>query len=164
MKKLSILGIALMAFPLAAAAQEQAAPVEVSEAYARSANPATGAVFMQLANTGDQECTLSGATSDVAERVELHTHREEDGVMKMVAADPIAIAPGAHHELARGADHVMLLGLHEPLANADELALTLDFGDCGTVETVVAVDNDRAAGGHDHGDDDHGHDDGHANH
>lgn len=163
MNKLSVLGIALLAFPLALSAQEPTAPIEVSEGYARSANPATGAAFMRLANTGDAECTLTRAASDVAERVELHTHREEDGVMKMVPADPIALAPGAQHELLRGGDHIMLLGLHSPITNGDELSLTLDFGDCGTVETVVTVDNDRTPAD---GGDDHGHDDqsGHANH
>ena len=100
---------------------------------------------MVIANPRHQDCTLTGVSGDMAERIELHTHQEVDGVMKMQKIEGgIAIPAGGEHALARGGDHVMLMGLTSPLAQGDRVALTLDFGDCGTQQVEAAVDNDRA--------------------
>lgn len=141
MKKLMFAAAAAALLPLSAFADSA---MTAQDPYARSANPKSGAVFMTLTNGGETACTLAGASTEVADRAELHTHREEDGMMKMVPADPIVIAPGESHALARGGDHVMLMGLKQPLENGQQVALTLDFGDCGKVDVTAGVDNDRA--------------------
>lgn len=116
----------------------------VRDAYARSANPQTGAAFMVIENHRDIDCRLTGASSDAAAVVELHTHVEADGVMQMRPVEGgLAIPAGGEHALARGGDHVMLMGLTAPLADGDTVALTLDFGDCGTQQVDAPVDNDR---------------------
>lgn len=141
--------------PLAAAAE---GAITLTDGYVRSGNPKSAAAFMLITNNGSEDCRLSGVESDAAARVELHTHREEDGVMKMVAIpDGIAIPAGGTHELARGGDHVMLMGLHQPLAEGDSIGLALDFGDCGTVLVELPVAN-QADSSHDgHGQDDNAH-------
>lgn len=142
--KLTLLA-ALTAIALPAAVLAQDAAITVADGYARSANPKAGAAFMTLHNTGTADCTLTAVTTDLAERAELHTHKDAgDGVMKMGKIEGGILVPaGAEHVLARGSDHVMLMGLKAPLENGQEVALTLDFGACGTVETVMPVDNDR---------------------
>lgn len=143
--------------PLSAMAQDG---LMAHDAYARASNPKAGAAFMVLENHGTSACTLQGVRSDAAAKVELHSHQEVDGVMKMGPIEGgIEIAPGASHALARGGDHVMLMGLTEPLENGASIKLALDFGDCGSVEVEAPVDNDRqpeAAGGMDHSKMDHG--------
>ncbi|MCF3973679.1 copper chaperone PCu(A)C [Paracoccus salsus] len=140
MKRMILAAVAAL-IPVAAVAQD---PIAVEDAYARSANPVTGAAFMVLKNSGDTDCRLTGAASDVAERVELHTHQEVDGVMKMIHVEEgFIVAAHGEHSLARGGDHVMFLGLKAPLNDGDSVPLSLDFGDCGTVEMQVAVDNQR---------------------
>ena len=120
--------------------------VAVRDAYVRSTNPKTAAAFMVVENHKDVECRLTGVSSDAAAMAELHTHAEADGVMKMQKIDGgIAIPAGAEHALARGGDHVMLMGLAQPLADGGAVALTLDFGDCGTQQVDAVLDNDRAA-------------------
>lgn len=126
--------------PLAALAEGQ---VSVQDAYARAANPKSGAAFMTIVNGGKDACTLMGVTTDAAARAEMHTSRDEGGMMKMVATGPIEIGPGESHALGRGGDHVMLMGLKQPLKTGDKITLTLDMGDCGLLSTVVPVDNDR---------------------
>lgn len=117
----------------------------IRDAYVRSTNPQTAAAFMVVENHQDMDCPLGGVTSDAASKVELHTHSEQDGVMRMHKIDgPIVIPAGADHALARGGDHVMLMGLNAPLADGDTVALTLDFGPCGTREVEAPMDNDRA--------------------
>ena len=142
--KLTLLA-ALTAATLPAAAFAQDSAMTVADGYARSANPKAGAAFMTLHNTGAADCTLTAVTTDLAERAELHTHKDMgDGVMKMGKIEGGILVPaGAEHLLARGSDHVMLMGLKAPLENGQEVALTLDFGSCGTVATVIPVDNDR---------------------
>lgn len=145
--------------PCAAAAEG----LMVQDAYARSAGPAaqSGAAFMQIENHGEKDCTLRAASSDVAKMVELHTHKQNaEGVMQMLKVEEgFTIPAHGSHALARGADHVMFMGLNRPLNDGDMVKVTLDFGDCGTVETEVPVDNARKPdqammgqmGGHMHG-------------
>lgn len=118
----------------------------IRDAHVRSANPRNAAAFMVIENRGGADCRLTGASSDVAERVELHTHSEQDGVMRMRRIEGgIDIPAGSDHALARGGDHVMLMGLARPLKDGDSVALTLDFGPCGTQQVEAVLDNRRAA-------------------
>ncbi|MFV0386593.1 copper chaperone PCu(A)C [Paracoccus sp. (in: a-proteobacteria)] len=139
-------------FPVAALAQ---GTVAVHDAYARSSNPQAGAAFMMIDNTGDTACQLVAASAEGVAMVELHTHKEVDGVMQMLKVEEgFEIPAGGSHALERGGDHVMLMGLTAPLQDGDVVDLTLDFGDCGTQQLQVPVDNQRkpdAAGMHDHG-------------
>ena len=156
--KTIFLAAAAVLFPLAASAHDGMA---VEDAYARSANPKTAAAFMVLDNHRSVACTLVGVASDAAERVELHTNLEVDGVMKMQPIKGgIQIAPGAQQVLDRGGDHVMMMGVKAPLENGQTVALSLDFGDCGVMQVEVPVDNDRqpstAEPAMDHGAMDHG--------
>ncbi|MDO5630842.1 MAG: copper chaperone PCu(A)C [Paracoccus sp. (in: a-proteobacteria)] len=140
MKTLTFAACAAL-FPVAVLAHDA---VAVTDAYARSSNPQTGAAFMLLDNHREVDCTLGNVTSDLAERTEMHTHREVDGVMKMVPIEGgITIPAGEVHPMQRGADHVMFLGLHQPLKDGDVVRFTLDFGDCGTVDVKTTVDNAR---------------------
>jgi copper(I)-binding protein len=138
--------------PLTAFAQDGMA---VADAYARASNPKSGAAFMLLENHRDTACTLTAVSSEAAEKVELHSHQEVDGMMKMGPIEGgIEIAPGASHALERGGDHVMMMGLATPLIKGETVALSLDFGNCGTLDIEVPVDNDRTpepASGMDHG-------------
>ncbi len=134
-----------------------AAEIKVQDAYARAAMPTapTGAAFMVLENTGAQDDRLIGVASDAADRVELHTHIEaENGVMQMrKVEDGFVIPAGGSHTLARGGDHVMLMGLTRPLEQGETVMLTLTFEGAGEQVVEVPVDLERAA---DHGSMDHG--------
>ncbi|CAM3441314.1 copper chaperone PCu(A)C [Paracoccus nototheniae] len=143
MKTLTLAAFAALT-PMAALAHDG---MHINDAYVRSTNPKVGAVFLQLENHRQVPCTLKSVSTAAAERAELHTHLEEDGVMKMGAIEGgIPVEAGQSHDLARGGDHIMLLGLTEPLNDGDSLTLTLDFGDCGTEEADAVVDNQRAEG------------------
>lgn len=153
MKFVKFVGVAAMAMGFGAAAWAEGIVVE--DAYARASTPTakSGAAFMVLMNTGDQDDRLVGAISDVAARVELHTHREiADGVMKMMEVEEgFAIPAGGSHMLARGGDHVMFMGLNEPFADGDTVAVTLVFEHAGEVAVEIPVDLNRKpthGGGH----------------
>lgn len=127
--------------------------IMVQDAYARSSGKSakSGAAFMVLMNQGDQDDRLIAVQSDAAKRVELHTHKENaDGVMQMIhVEDGFAIPAGGQHELARGGDHVMLMGLTAPLEQGDAISVTLTFEQAGEVTLDIPVDLHRK-GGHSH--------------
>lgn len=151
LKSSLLAGFATLALVTPATAQE----IEIHDPYARSASPMakTGAAFMVIRNHGDADDRLIGAASPAAERVELHTHREEDGVMRMIHVEDGFDLPGGDGEivLERGGRHVMFMGLTAPFAQGDVVPLTLTFETSGEVTLDVPVDLERTPdAGHGH--------------
>ena len=131
----------------------------VDNAYARfsTSMSQSGAAFMELHNHGSADCRVTGARSTVSERTELHTHViDAAGVARMVQVeDGFAVPAGGTHVLTRGADHVMLIGLPQPLSQGQSVGITFIFEDGSEFAFEVPVDNDRmpmaAPQGHSHG-------------
>lgn len=74
--------------------------------------------------------------------------------MKMLhVPEGFAVPALGFHTLARGGDHVMLMGLKSALKNGDVIDLTLTFEKAGAVAVQAVVDNDRKPqmGAHDMG-------------
>lgn len=142
----------LMAAPL------MAGDIMVKDPYARSSTPSsvTGAAFLVLMNGGDTDDRLIAASTDVAKRVELHTHKEDaNGVMKMMEVEEGFVVPaGGMHALKRGGDHIMLMGLTRPLEQGEEISVTLTFEKAGEIEVMIPVDRERKPN---HGGTGHGH-------
>lgn len=159
MTRILILAAAVAALPLAASAHAghdhgtTVGDLTVTGAYARSTNPKVGAAFMTIENKGAADCVLTAVSApDVTDRAELHTHREENGVMSMMPVESVIVPAGGTHALERGGDHIMLMDTRAPLADGDEVALVLDFGACGQVPLTVKVDNAAGTpGAHAHG-------------
>ncbi|MBM7066424.1 copper chaperone PCu(A)C [Actibacterium sp. 188UL27-1] len=141
---MSMKSLAVAAVAICAAMPVFAEAIEVDGAYARSSGPnaKAGAAFMELRNTSGEEDKLVGARSDVAARVELHTHEDAgNGVMKMIELeDGITIPAGASHMMERGGDHVMFMGLKESLVQGETVTVTLEFEKAGDVELQIPVD------------------------
>lgn len=123
------------------------ADIMVKDPYVRSSTPSspTGAAFMVLMNTGEEDDRLVAAASDVAGRVELHTHTQDaNGVMRMSEIEGgIVLSAGGKAVLERGGMHVMFMGLSAPLEQGSEIDLTLIFEKAGEVALKVPVDHER---------------------
>lgn len=136
---------------LAALAAPALAEIKVSDPYARSATPMAkaGAAFMMIENTAEAADRLIGASSAAAAKVELHTHIEEDGVMKMVHVEEgIEIPASGAAMLKRGGYHVMFMGLTSGWEQGDMIPVTLTFEGAGDISLEVMVDRERKDGGH----------------
>src|SRR6056297_1618620 len=82
-----IIAAATAAFALPALAGD-ISHITIDDAYARASNTMAGAAFMSITNTSDTDDRLVAVASDVAERVELHTHLEDaNGVMRMIEVE-----------------------------------------------------------------------------
>ncbi|NSX54566.1 copper chaperone PCu(A)C [Parasulfitobacter algicola] len=129
--------------------------IMVTDPYARSSTPTSksGAAFMSIMNHTDQDDRLISASSDAAARVELHTHKEEDGIMMMLEVEEgFPIAAGETHMLQRGGDHVMLMGLKQPLVQGEMIDVTLTFEKAGQVQVQIPVDLERKPNHNGHAD------------
>lgn len=110
----------------------------------------TAALYFTLENDGDTADRLVVAKSDVARAVELHTHIDGNGVMKMRPVDDgFEIPANGERRLQRGGDHVMLMGLNQSLKDGDTFELTLEFQNAGDVSYMVKV-GDADHEGHNH--------------
>lgn len=169
MKRLTLAAAFAVGFALPAFACEG---IHIVDPYARASTgmSQSGAAFMRIVNHGDIDRRLIGAQSDAAERVELHTHIEDDsGVMRMVEVEEGFVIPAdGEHLLVRGGDHLMFLGLTRAFNHGDEITVTLSFEEGDDMTVTIPVDLERMpdhGGGnsnshsHDHS---HGHSHGHS--
>lgn len=123
------------------------AQMQITDPYARAASAMaiSGAAFMAVTNPTATDDRIVAARSDIAERVELHTHvQNADGMMQMIhLEDGIPLPAGETVVLERGGLHVMFLGLRQPLNSGDAFTLTLEFETAEPLTVNVPVDLDR---------------------
>jgi copper(I)-binding protein len=120
----------------------QAGPVRIEQAWSRATPGGTsvGAGYLRVTNTGSTPDRLTGGTTDVAQRFELHEMAMDAGIMKMrPLANGIALQPGQSVELRPGGLHVMLVGLKQPLKAGDTFTATLQFEKAGTVQVEFPI-------------------------
>lgn len=132
-----LLGSLLVSSGLFAATADQ---VSVVDPYVRLAPPnamATGA-FMVLKNAGDKDAKVVKADNPVSKATELHTHLNENGVMKMRPVPAVDIKAKGETVLKPGSLHVMMIDMKKPLKEGEVVPITLTFED-GSNKTVDAV-------------------------
>lgn len=122
-----------------APAQTAGSP-QVTDAWARAtpAKAANGAAYLTIESATPDR--LTGASTPVAGRAELHQMTMQGNVMRMRQIAGIDLPAGQPVTLKPGGLHFMLLGLKQPLKKGDKFPLTLDFAKAGarTVEVSVA--------------------------
>lgn len=146
MKKLSVVlaGLMLSAGVWAAAADA----VMVHEPYVRLAPPnaPATAAFMVLKNGGDKDVKLMKADNPASKLTELHTHINDNGVMKMRPVAAVDIKAGGETKLQPGGLHVMLINLNGPMKEGDVVPITLTFDDGSSKRVDATVIKPAAAG------------------
>ncbi|MCR8922993.1 copper chaperone PCu(A)C [Dasania sp. GY-MA-18] len=131
------------------------AELKIEQAYVRGLPPGqpNTAAFMSLNNTGSQPLTLTAISSPAAQSVELHTSRQHGDMVHMEKLDSLQIAAAETVVLQPGGHHLMLLGLHQPLAEGDSVILQFSFSDGSQTSAKLAVRsvlNEPAAQQHQH--------------
>lgn len=147
---------AITAFLFVAAGTAQAQNIAISDAYVRSSTPqaTSAAAFMVIENAGAEDDRLIAVSTEAAKLAELHSNSEDAmGVMRMgQIEDGLPVPAGEEAELARGGNHVMLMGLDAPLTQGETVRMILTFERAGEIPVDVAVDHERkpakAAHGH----------------
>ena len=144
MVKTRLLFAALLLLTNAAAAQT--GPVEVKNAWARATpgKAETGVAYLTVETTAPDR--LTGASTPVAAKAELHEMTMQGGIMKMRGLAAVDLPAGHPVMLKPGAVHIMLMGLKQPLRAGESFPLTLDFEKAGKREVTVTIEKAGAMG------------------
>jgi periplasmic copper chaperone A len=119
----------------------------------RTAAAKVGGAFMEITNGGKSADHLMSAASPIAARVEIHTTKMTDGVMRMVQVkEGVSLAAGETVVFKPGSFHVMLMGLNETLSEGKMFPVTLTFEKAGSVEVMIHVQSAGGMGNMKHGD------------
>ena len=135
----------------------QAGSIHIDPPWSRALPPSSthGAVYLTVTNHGHQLDRLVEVASPIAQHAEFHTHRLEDGMIKMRQIESLALPPHETVSFVPGGHHIMLIGLKQPLKQGHPFPIVLQFEQAGEITLEVTV---QAAGatsasqtGHDHG-------------
>ncbi|MFT5114767.1 MAG: copper(I)-binding protein [Parasphingorhabdus sp.] len=120
----------------------QKGSIKIEHPWARPLPPVSkhGAAFVSLHNSGTQTERLITISTDKAERVELHNHIHEDGLMKMRKVDDVEIEAGESVVFGPGGLHIMLMGLQTPLKEGESFQMNLMFESVGDVNVEVVIE------------------------
>lgn len=138
-----ILALAFFVLSLGGAAQAEDTNILVENPYALATTSVqkNGAVFMTLMNESGQDHSVVSAASDVAERIELHTHLMDGDMMMMREVDAYTLPAGESVTLEPMGHHIMLMGLKAPLQAGESFPLTLSLKDGSTLDVDVMIKN-----------------------
>jgi copper(I)-binding protein len=132
--------VILLAVILLLNACSAATGIEVSNPWARPAlQDGNGAVYFLLQNHSAAGDELTGATSDVAQAVEIHESSMEGDVMQMRQVISVLIGGKESIEFGPGGYHVMLIGLNQELKAGNEIQVTLQFKNQEDIQVAVPV-------------------------
>jgi len=138
----------LAAATLLAACSNEPKPVPAGEQTAVTATGAlcrptpvgrrmTGCYVTLTAAAADRLVSIS---TPVAGRVEIHESKIEGGMMMMrELREGLPLPAGQVVELKPGGDHIMLLGVENPLTAGQTIPLTLNFANAAPVVVQAAV-------------------------
>ena len=103
--------------------------VAVIDSWARANAPSqtVGAAYMTFVSA--QDSTFVKAETTIADSVEIHSMKMDDGVMKMRMLNELPLSAGKPEKLAPGGFHLMLFDLKKQLIVGESLDLTLTFRD-----------------------------------
>jgi copper(I)-binding protein len=102
--------------------------------------PGNVPVSMLVRNVGSLDDVLLGASSPIADRVELHHSPLVAGVRVMEPLNEGVIIPaGSMTIFEPESDHLMLIGTRQPLVQGDRFPITLRFQRAGEVSVTGRV-------------------------
>ncbi|HYP58593.1 MAG TPA: copper chaperone PCu(A)C [Beijerinckia sp.] len=109
--------------------------------------------YLRITNHGAEADRLTGGSTPIAGRVEIHEMTTEDGLMKMrPQPQGVEIPPGQTVEFKPGGYHLMFVDLKTPIKKGEDFKATLQFEKAGPVDVEFSVGGiaGAPAGDHDH--------------
>jgi len=150
------------ASPAASTADGQAAGLTITDPWTKATEEGMTGSFGMLENPSDQDLHIVGVRSELGETVELHEMVSgEDGQMVMQQSpDGFTVPAGGSLELAPGGNHVMFMGLTDPIEPGEDVTYDLELEDGSTLEVTSVVRpftgaNESYHGGESHESEDH---------
>ena len=141
--------LSCLLLPPVHAEEPAATSIVVTQAWSR-ATPGGSKVaggYLVIENKGSSADKLLSASTEIANKVEIHEMVVNDGVMTMRAVEGgLSIDPGRTVKFAPGGLHLMIVGLATPLVRGDKVPVTLEFEKAGKVKLSLDVQGIGAQG------------------
>ena len=140
----AVLGLAACSQDGPAGSGEQAT-VQAAAAICRPTPVGRRMTGCYLSLTAPAADRLLSVTSPDANLVQIHESRIESGMMMMgELRDGLPLPAGETVALKPGGDHLMLMGVKQPLVPGDTVTLALTFASSGPVELTATVGQPEA--------------------
>ena len=143
---LAALAAAGLFAPAARAQEASTDTLEITGGFARATAgmAVSGASFLTIASRGPAD-RLVGFSTSACNRPELHTHINDDGVMRMRQVEAIDVPAGGTVELKPGGLHLMMIDLTRQLVEGETVEVTLVFESAGEVTVTLPIKAPGAA-------------------
>ena len=124
------------------AGEVKAGNLAITQAWSR-ATPGSAQVaggYLTIENKGSQPDRLLSASTNAAKKIEIHEMALDKGIMTMRPIDGgLFIEAGKTVKFEPGGRHLMLIGLAAPLAEGEQVSVSLAFERAGQVSVPFAV-------------------------
>jgi len=126
--------------PASSGSTGAAAPVVVTGALCRPTPTGRQVTGCYLTLTAPADDTLVSVATTAAALAQVHEMRMESNMMMMRELEAgLPLPAGQAVALAPGGNHIMLMGVTEPLKTGDTVPLTLTFATAAPVEVMAGV-------------------------
>ena len=124
----------------AASSPSASCPLTVTDPWVKATDTEMTGAFGVIENSSDAEVVVTAASSPQAGMMEIHEVVDKDGEMVMQPKDGGLVIPASGSAtLKPGSDHLMLMALPAPIQAGDEVEITAECADGGSVSwTSVA--------------------------
>jgi len=114
--------------------------VQVTDAWCRPTPNGAKAGGCYLTLTAGSDDRLVSVSTALAQSAEVHEMKMENGVMRMAHLhDGLPLPAGTPVELKPGGNHIMLMGLRDPLVDGRIASFTLTFEKAGPISVHAAI-------------------------
>jgi copper(I)-binding protein len=115
--------------------------IVIEAAHIRATIPGTNvtSAYMSIENKSDKTIVLTGASSSVSDRIEIHQHVMKDGMMSMRQVKKLSIKEKNRVILQPMGYHLMIFNVKKALMPADQVSLTLHFTHQKDVVVIIPV-------------------------
>jgi copper(I)-binding protein len=117
------------------------AQVSIDKPWARATAPGAQVAggYMVVHNKGSAPDRLVGASSPLAERVELHVTVRKGDIESMRQVKEVRIPANGSYELKPGGGHLMFVNIRRPFKEGEKVPATLKFQKAGEVAVELHV-------------------------
>jgi copper(I)-binding protein len=126
---------------IAACSADQPGVLKVHDAWIKEAPPGMDmlAGYMDVENSGDTEVRITQVTSDAAGEIMMHKTGIVDGVAKMMPLAEAVVAPHSRLLFQPEGNHLMIMGVKQPLKEGDHFNFQLHTADGKTIDVSATV-------------------------
>lgn len=98
------------------------------------------AAYLLLENNSPDSIELVSVETESADRVQIHTHQMDNGMMRMVQLDSLPVEPGGQAEFKRGGLHLMVFSPDAQALESGSLDMRFNFADGTSIQSEARVE------------------------